>query len=66
MLSAESEPDLEDWMDKLTRVIHADKAQDDARSERGIIFYILTKIEINVTFCQVSLLHRVIMELLED
>ncbi|KAB7505571.1 Dedicator of cytokinesis protein 9 [Armadillidium nasatum] len=36
LLSAESEADLEDWMDKLTRVIHADKPQDDHRSERGI------------------------------
>ncbi|XP_045133980.1 dedicator of cytokinesis protein 9-like isoform X2 [Portunus trituberculatus] len=36
MLSAESEADLEDWIDKLTRVIHADKPQDDSRSERGI------------------------------
>ncbi|KAG0711143.1 Dedicator of cytokinesis protein 9 [Chionoecetes opilio] len=35
MLSAESEADLEDWIDKLTRVIHADKPQDDSRSERG-------------------------------
>ncbi|XP_050738114.1 dedicator of cytokinesis protein 9-like isoform X2 [Eriocheir sinensis] len=36
MLSAESEADLEDWIDKLTRVIHADKPQDDSRSERGL------------------------------
>ncbi|XP_042890658.1 dedicator of cytokinesis protein 9-like isoform X3 [Penaeus japonicus] len=35
MLSAESEADLEDWMDKLTRVIHADKPQDESRVERG-------------------------------
>lgn len=36
MLSAESEADLEDWMDKLTRVIHADKPQDESRIERGV------------------------------
>ncbi|XP_069940326.1 dedicator of cytokinesis protein 9 isoform X3 [Cherax quadricarinatus] len=35
MLSAESEADLEDWMDKLTRVIHADKPLDESRTERG-------------------------------
>lgn len=36
LLSAESEADLEDWMDKLTRVIHADKPQDESRIERGV------------------------------
>ena len=41
MLSAESEADLEDWIDKLTRVIHADKPQDDSRSERGTYLLIL-------------------------
>ena len=35
LLSAESEADLEDWMDKLTRVLHADKPADESRSERG-------------------------------
>ncbi|KAK4319158.1 hypothetical protein Pmani_009878 [Petrolisthes manimaculis] len=36
LLSAESEGDLEDWIDKLTRVIHADKPQDETRTERGL------------------------------
>ncbi|XP_071525241.1 dedicator of cytokinesis protein 9 [Panulirus ornatus] len=36
LLSAESEADLEDWMDKLTRVIHADKPQDESRTEKGL------------------------------
>ncbi|XP_076061952.1 dedicator of cytokinesis protein Ziz isoform X2 [Oratosquilla oratoria] len=35
LLSAESESDLEDWIDKLTRVIHADKIHEESRTERG-------------------------------
>ncbi|XP_068242950.1 dedicator of cytokinesis protein 9 [Palaemon carinicauda] len=35
MLSAESEADLEDWIDKLTRVLHADKPHEEGRGDRG-------------------------------
>lgn len=28
---------MEDWIDKLTRVIHADKPLDETRTERGTV-----------------------------
>ena len=39
VLSAESEADLEDWMDKLTRIIHAEKPQEEVKFEKGSLSY---------------------------